>query len=108
MPSIRPTRPCSPIWRGVTVADKRVVLRSGADEIRLSRLVDTPYIGKAKQAKNIANVLAGIAAGWAMGLSKEVMTTGMKTFGLELADPASLILQPATKSQPKKPAPARK
>ena len=94
--------------RGVTVADKRVVLRSGADEIRLSRLVDTPYIGKAKQAKNIANVLAGIAAGWAMGLSKEVMTTGMKTFGLELADPASLILQPATKSQPKKPAPARK
>jgi cyanophycin synthetase len=94
--------------RGVTVADNRIVLRSGADETRLCRLVDAPYIGKAKQPKNIANVLAGIAAGWAMGLSQEVMTTGLKTFGLELVDPAALILQPAKKSQPKKPATARK
>ncbi len=53
-------------------------------------------------------MLAGIAAGWALGLSQEVMTTGLKTFGLELADPASLILSPAKKSQPKKPATARK
>jgi cyanophycin synthetase len=94
--------------RGVTVADNRIVLRSGSDETRLCRLIDAPYIGKAKQAKHIANVLAGIAAGWALGLSQEVMTTGLKTFGLELADPASLILSPAKKSQPKKPATARK
>jgi cyanophycin synthetase len=94
--------------RGVTVVDNRIVLRSGNDETRLCRLIDAPYIGKAKQAKHIANVLAGIAAGWALGLSQEVMTTGLKTFGLELADPASLILQPAKKSQPKKPANARK
>ena len=95
--------------RGVTVADKRIVLRSGADEIRLSRLVDAPYIGKAKQPKNIANVLAGIAGGWALGLSKEVMSTGIKTFGLELVDPAALIPQLAKKSQPaKKPASAGK
>ncbi|AXS80610.1 cyanophycin synthetase [Dechloromonas sp. HYN0024] len=95
--------------RGVTVSDKRIVLRSGADEIRLSRLVDAPYIGKPKQAKNIANVLAGVAAGWALGLSKEVLTTGIKTFGLELVDPAALIPQLAKKSQPaKKPASARK
>lgn len=94
--------------RGVTVVDNRIVLRSGSDETRLCRLIDAPYIGKAKQAKHIANVLAGIAAGWALGLSQEVMTTGLKTFGLELADPASLILSPAKKSQPKKPATARK
>lgn len=95
--------------RGVTVADGRVVLRAGTDEIRLSRLVDAPYIGKAKQSKNIANVLAGIAAGWAMDLGKEVLTTGMKTFGIELADPAALIPQLAKKSQiAKKPATARK
>jgi cyanophycin synthetase len=31
------------------------------------------YIGKAKQSKNIANVLAGIAAGWALDLGKEVL-----------------------------------
>ena len=95
--------------RGVTVSDKRIVLRSGADEIRLSRLVDAPYIGKAKLPKNIANVLASIAAGWALGLSKEVMTTGIKTFGLDLVDHAALIPQLAKKSQPaKKPASARK
>jgi cyanophycin synthetase len=95
--------------RGVTVVDNRIVLRSGTDEIRLCRLVDAPYIGKARQPKNIANVLAGIAGGWAMGLSKEVLTTGIKTFGLELVDPAALIPQLAKKSQPaKKPASARK
>jgi len=95
--------------RGVTVADNRIVLRSGADEIRLCRLVDAPYIGKAKQPKNIANVLAGVAAGWALGLSLEVLTTGIKTFGLELANPAALIPQLAKKSQfAKKPATAGK
>jgi hypothetical protein len=29
-------------------------------------------------------VLAAVAAGWALGLSQEVLTTGIKTFGLEL------------------------
>ncbi len=95
--------------RGVTVVDKRIVLRSGGDEIRLCRLVDAPYIGKARQTKNIANVLAGVAGGWALGLSKEVLSTGIKTFGLELADPAALIPQLAKKSQfAKKPAGAGK
>jgi cyanophycin synthetase len=32
-----------------------------------------PLIGKAKQPKDIANVLAGIAAGWALDLGKEVL-----------------------------------
>jgi len=91
--------------RGVTTVDNRIVLRSGANEIRLCRVVDSPYIGKAKQAKNIANVLAGVAAGWAMGLSQEVLTTGIKTIGLELADPAALLPQRARKSPAaKKPA----
>ena len=95
--------------RGVTVADNRIVLRAGADETRLCRLVDAPYIGKAKQPKHIANVLAGVAAGWALGLSLEVLTTGIKTFGLELADPAALIPQLAKKSPfAKKPATAGK
>lgn len=95
--------------RGVTVVDNRIVLRAGANETRLCRVVDSPYIGKAKSAKNIANVLAGVAAGWAMDLGQEVLTTGIKTIGLELADPAALLPQRAKKSQPaKKPAVARK
>jgi cyanophycin synthetase len=94
--------------RGVTVVDKRIVLRSGADEIRLCRLIDAPYIGKGKDPKHLANVLAGVAGGWAMGLSLDVLTTGVKTFGIELADPAALIPQLSKHSQPaKKPATAR-
>ncbi|WP_153145786.1 cyanophycin synthetase [Dechloromonas sp. H13] len=95
--------------RGVTVADNRIVLRSGSDEIRLCRLVDAPYIGKAKAPPKIANVLAGVAAGWALGLSQDVLTTGVKTFGLALPDPATLLAQRAKNPQPaRKPATARK
>ncbi|MDD2744754.1 MAG: cyanophycin synthetase [Rhodocyclaceae bacterium] len=95
--------------RGVTVVDKRIVLRCGSDETKLSRLVDAPYIGKAKQPKQIANVLAGVAGGWALGLSKEVLSTGIKTFGLDEIDPAALLPLRAKQSQPaKKPATQRK
>jgi cyanophycin synthetase len=95
--------------RGVTVVDKRVMLRRGNEEIRLSRLIDAPYIGKTGQPKQIANLLAGIAAGWALDLGQEVLTTGIKTFGLEQLDPAALLALRTKKSQPaKKPAASRK
>jgi cyanophycin synthetase len=95
--------------RGVTVADKRIVLRAGGDEIRLCRLIDAPYIGKTKSPPRIANVLAGVAAGWALGLSQDVLTTGIKTFGLALPDPATVLSQPAKQAQPaRKPAAVRK
>ena len=91
------------------MADNRVVLRNGSDEIRLCRLIDAPYIGKTKAPKQVANLLAGVAGGWAMDLSQEVLTTGIKTFGLEQLDPSALLLLRAKKSQPaKKPANGRK
>jgi len=95
--------------RGVTVVDNRIVLRSGADEIRLCRLIDAPYIGKAKSPKKIANMLAGVAAGWALDLSQDVLSTGIKTFGLALPDPATVLSQRAKQAQPaRKPAAVRK
>ena len=77
--------------RGVTVADGRIILRTGADEIRICRLGDVPLIGKTKRPEDIANVLAAVAAGWALGLTQELIATGVKTFGLELPDPESLL-----------------
>ena len=71
------------------VVDNRIVLRSGNEEIRLCRLIDAPYIGKAKSPKKIANMLAGVAAGWALDLSRDVLITGIKTFGLALPDPVA-------------------
>lgn len=94
--------------RGVYVRDSRITLGNGQEEIRICRLGDIPFIGKKKAAASIANVLAGIAAGWALGLSQEVITTGAKTFGLELPDP-SMMLPVRTKKLPsaKKPAAIR-
>ncbi len=89
--------------RGVYVVDGRITLASGKDEIRLCRLGDVPTIGKEKRPADIANVLAAVAAGWALGLTQEVIKTGLKTFGLELPDPAALL--PLSN---KKPAPTRK
>ena len=38
--------------------------------------------------------------GWALGLTREVIGTGVKTFGLELPDPAALLPQGARRSPP--------
>ena len=75
----------------MTVSDGRSILRTGGDEIRLCRLGDVPLIGKAKKAEDIANVLAAVAAGWALGLTQEVISTGVKTFGLDLPEPEALL-----------------
>jgi cyanophycin synthetase len=94
--------------RGVFVRESRITLATGVEEIRLCRLGDVPAIGKQKAASTIANVLAGVAAGWALGLTQEVIITGIKTFGLELPDPAALIPQRTRKAPvAKKPAAVR-
>lgn len=77
--------------RGVYVAAGRIVLATGTEEIRLCRVGDSPTIGKVKKAEDVANLLAAVAAGWALGLSQDVLTTGIKTYGLELPDPALLL-----------------
>src|SRR5574343_728781 len=79
--------------QGVTVLDGRIVLATGTEEIRLCRVTDVPLIGKAKRPEDIASTLAATAAGWALGLSKDVIKTALKTYGIELPDPASLLMK---------------
>ena len=86
--------------RGIFVRDGRITLATGREEIRLCRLGDVPVIGRQKDPATIANVLAAVAAGWALGLTKEVIAIGVKTFGLELPDPAALLPQGARRSPP--------
>ncbi|MDR2837332.1 MAG: cyanophycin synthetase, partial [Azonexus sp.] len=69
--------------RGVYVSAGRICLGAGADELRLCRLGEAPCIDK-KQPATIANALAAVAAAWALGLSQEVIVTGLRTFGLDL------------------------
>lgn len=75
----------------VSVVDGRVVLLAGQDEVRLCRLGDVPMIGKAKKPEDVASALAAVAAGWALGMSKEILKTGLKTYGIELPDLAALL-----------------
>ncbi|MDR2836965.1 MAG: hypothetical protein LBV49_00060, partial [Azonexus sp.] len=51
-----------------------------------------------KQPATIANALAAVAAAWALGLSQEVIVTGLRTFGLDLADPFALLPRHARKA----------
>lgn len=94
--------------RGVQVVDGRITLSRGTEEIRLCRLRDIPLIGKARQPADIANVLAAAAAGWALGLSQEVIKTGLKTFGIELPDPLLLLTQNQKQPATGNPAATRK
>ncbi|MCL2344394.1 MAG: cyanophycin synthetase [Desulfobulbus sp.] len=84
--------------RSVYVNDGRICLNDGNNETRLCRLGDVPAIGKAKKMETIANVLAAVAAGWALGLSQEVIVTGVRTYGLDLADPFALLPQRGRKA----------
>ncbi len=84
--------------RAVYVSESRIYLGTGEDEIRLCRLGDVPAIGKLKKPETIANVLAAVAAGWALGLSQDVIVTGIKTYGLELADPFAMLPRRTRKS----------
>lgn len=84
--------------RAVYISESRIFLGTGQDEIRLCRLGDIPAIGKQKSPETIANVLAAVAAGWALGLTQDVIVTGLKTYGLELADPFALLPRRARKS----------
>ncbi|WP_434547612.1 cyanophycin synthetase [Paracandidimonas soli] len=74
--------------RGVFVVDGRIALAVGNDEIRLCRPCDVPMIGQDERSEDIAAVLAAVAAGWALDLTQEVIATGIKTYGLELPEPA--------------------
>jgi cyanophycin synthetase len=54
-------------------------------------------IGKQKDPETIANVLAAVAAGWALGITFDAIGTGLKTYGLELPALSSLLTQTAKK-----------
>ncbi|WP_265947850.1 cyanophycin synthetase [Dechloromonas sp. A34] len=84
--------------RGVFVRDGRITVATGDSEAwLLCRLGDVPAIGKQKDPATIANVLAAVAAGWALGITFDAIGTGIKTYGLDLPAPSDLLTQVAKK-----------
>jgi cyanophycin synthetase len=65
--------------RAVVVRHGRIMLASGADEIPLARLGDVP-LTEDGDAERTENVLAAIGAAWGLGISPDIMRTGIETF----------------------------
>ena len=66
--------------RAVIVRYGQVMLADSEGEAALTRLGDIPLTEDGKNHEQIENVLAAIAAAWALGITTDVMRTGVETF----------------------------
>lgn len=66
--------------RAVIVRYGQIMLASGQGETALARLMDVPLCKGGKDHQQIENVLAAVGAAWALGISNDVMRTGIETF----------------------------
>ena len=66
--------------RAVIVRYGQIMLASGQGEIALAKLVDIPLTEDGQSRWQIENVLAAVAAAWSLGISSDVMRTGIETY----------------------------
>ena len=69
--------------RAVVVRNDQIMLASGASEVALARLSDVPLTEGGKAIDQVENVLAAVGAAWSLGISPDVMRTGIETFFIE-------------------------
>ena len=72
--------------RAVLLRDGIIVLSAGAQEIVLFRLASLPVQDAESERQQLDNVLAAIAAAWALGVSVDLIRAGIATFEVERAD----------------------
>ena len=66
--------------RAVIVRYGQVMLASAQGEIALARLADVPICEGGANHEQVENVLAAVAAAWALGIPTDIMRTGIETF----------------------------
>ena len=66
--------------RAVIVRYGQIMLADGEGEAALTRLADIPLTEDGQNRQQVENVLAAIAAAWALGITPDVMRTGVETF----------------------------
>lgn len=66
--------------RAVFVRNGQAVLATGGDAVAIADLAKIPLAADASQTGQIENILAAIGAAWALGVSPNVIRTGVKTF----------------------------
>lgn len=69
--------------RAVIVRYGQIMLAGGQGEVVLARLSDVPLTRGGKDTIQVENVLAAVAAAWALDVSLDVMRTGIETFFIE-------------------------
>jgi len=69
--------------RAVIVRYGQIMLASAEGEVSLAKLKDIPLTDGGKNIPQVENVLAAIGATWALGVSPDVMRTGIETFFIE-------------------------
>jgi len=70
--------------RAVLLRDGVIVLSAGVQEVVLFKLASVPVAESERQ--QLDNVLAAIAAAWALGISVDLIRAGTATFEVERAD----------------------
>ena len=66
--------------RAVVVRDGRILLLSGAESVALSDMKFIPMAANAAPAYQAENVVAAVAAAWALGISRELIRAVIETF----------------------------
>jgi cyanophycin synthetase len=66
--------------RAVFIRYGRLVLATGRDEVTLVEIASIPLLHNGAPVYQVQNVLAAVGAAWALGLSHELIRTGIETF----------------------------
>lgn len=69
--------------RAVFVRYGRLIMATGKDEVTLVEVASIPLLNTGAPAFQVENVLAAVGAAWALGLSNELIRTGVETFKLD-------------------------
>lgn len=69
--------------RALVVRDERIVLAAGPQEAPLIELAAVPLL--AESGDHLAGILAAVGAGWALGLSPELLRAGIETYHFPVA-----------------------
>jgi cyanophycin synthetase len=72
--------------RGVFVRDGDVIQATGDKEVRVSTVTAIPITGGGAVGFQIENVLAAVAATWALGITADLIRAGIELFGTEQAE----------------------
>ena len=73
--------------RAVFVRHGQIILASGKQEIALAQIATIPLTADGQPSSRTENVLAAVAATWALGISIDLIRAGIETFNLELVRP---------------------